>query len=70
MLVSVCSLPNKRVFWNEIAAGNRLVLPAAIHLSDRAVVALSAINVEEDLAEQSSRYRGVIVVATNETQPM
>jgi hypothetical protein len=28
----------------------------------RGLVALSAMNVEDDLAEQSSRYRGVIVV--------
>jgi hypothetical protein len=70
MLVSVYSLSNKLVFRNEVTAGNRLVLPAAIHLSDRAVVAVSAMNAEDDLAEQSSRYRGVIVVATNGTQPM
>jgi hypothetical protein len=31
-------------------------------------VVLSAMNVEDDLAEQSSRYRGVIVVVTNETR--
>ena len=35
----------------------------------RGLVALSAMNVEDDLAEQSSRYRGVIVVVTNETRP-
>ena len=35
----------------------------------RGLVALSAMNVEDDLAEQSSRYRGVIVVMTNETRP-
>jgi len=59
------------MFRAEIVATNRLVvLPAGIHLSDRAVVALSTLNVEDDLAEQLSRYRGVIVVATNETQSM
>jgi hypothetical protein len=35
----------------------------------RGLVALSAMNVEDDLAEQSSRYRRAIVVVTNETRP-